>query len=211
MQEQSHLIQGPGGVLEVRLAIPPAWQPTQPFVVIAHPHPLHGGSLTNKVVHTMAKSAYTTGVATLRFNFRGVGQSTGEFADGIGELQDLLSVVQWMQQQYPQAPCWLAGFSFGGYITAAAHALAQAQYLLLVAPAMNLFDVTQVRINTIPWLVIMDKQDEVVSATTVQAWIEQQSTPPEIEWLEGVGHYFHGKLKLLSDLCQQALHAQLNG
>jgi len=209
VQEQTHLIQGPGGVLEVRLATPPNWQAAHPFVVIAHPHPLHGGSLNNKVVHTLAKTAYATGLASLRFNFRGVGQSTGEFAQGVGEQQDLLSVVHWMQHQYPQAPCWLAGFSFGGYVAAAAHAQAQARHLLLVAPAMNLFDVSQLQINSIPWLVIMDQQDEVVSSNLVQAWIDQQTTPPTVEWLDGVGHFFHGKLAILSDICQQAMQACL--
>lgn len=208
MQEQIHLIQGPGGVLEVRLAIPPTWQPTQPFVVIAHPHPLHGGSLNNKVVHTLAKTAYMSGLVAVRFNFRGVGQSTGAFAHGIGEQQDLLSVADWMQRQYPQAPCWLAGFSFGGYVAAAAHAQAQARYLLLVAPAMSLFDVSQLLINSIPWLIIMDRQDEVVCAESVQAWIERQTTPPQIEWLDGVGHFFHGKLNVLTNLCQQAILEQ---
>lgn len=205
MQEQLHLIQGPAGLLEVRVATPPGWLPSQPFVVIAHPHPQHGGSFNNKVVHTLAKTAYASGLVTLRFNFRGVGQSEGEFAHGEGEQQDLLSVVQWMHQQVPQAPCWLAGFSFGGYVVAAVHQQARAQHLLLVAPAMSLFDVSRLQVGPIPWRVIMDPQDEVVSAESVLAWLDQQINFPVINWVEGVGHFFHGRLTVLSDIYQQAI------
>jgi alpha/beta superfamily hydrolase len=209
VNEQLHLISGAAGALEARLAVPPARQPQTPFIVCAHPHPQHGGSLQNKVVHTLAKSAYASGLAACRFNFRGVGQSQGEYGHGAGEQEDLLSVVHWMRLQFPQAPCWLAGFSFGGYVTAAAHARAEARLLLLVAPAVNLFDVDQLQINAIPWHVLMDPNDEVVPVKPVRVWIEQQAVAPKLEWLEGVGHFFHGKLAILAEHSQRVFEQHL--
>ncbi|MBI3561540.1 MAG: alpha/beta hydrolase [Gammaproteobacteria bacterium] len=208
MQQQDFLIAGPAGQLEVKLARPSSWHDTQPFVVCCHPHPQHGGSLNNKVVHTLAKTYFDSGLAVLRFNFRGVGQSLGQFDDGRGEQEDLLSVVQWMRAQHPAAICWLAGFSFGGYIAAAAHEPAQAQYLTLVAPAVPLYDVNQLRINRIPWLLVMDSHDEVVSALQVKHWLALQSNPPVQVWLDEVGHFFHGKLTLLRNACLQHLPLQ---
>jgi hypothetical protein len=199
MRETTHIINGPTGNLELRVAIPDHWQAALPFVVCCHPHPLHGGSLTNKVVHTLAASLYKSGLAVVRFNFRGVGQSQGEFANAIGEQADVLAVVQWFRAQHPAAVCWLAGFSFGAYVAYAAHCAAQARVLLLVAPAVNLYDFSDSTCHTIPTLIIQGGQDEVVPPAQVQAWVSKQHKPPQLIWLDDAGHFFHGKLPLLHD------------
>lgn len=209
MQEVTQLIAGPVGQLEVRLTIPANWQATQPFVVCAHPHPLHGGSLTNKVVHTLAKTAAESGLLAVRFNFRGVGQSDGTFDHGNGEQQDLLSVVQWLRQQYPSAPCWLAGFSFGAYIAIASQIMTSAQALMLVAPAVHLYDVSRLRLSAIPTLILMGKQDEIVPSDQVQDWLQQQDYAPQVSWFDDTGHFFHGKLGYIQDACQQFIAEQL--
>lgn len=209
MQEFTQLIQGPVGQLEVRLSKPTHWQTNRPFLVCAHPHPLHGGTLTNKVVHTLAKTAAESGLFAVRFNFRGVGQSEGSFDHGKGEQQDLLSVVHWMRQQYPQAPCWLSGFSFGAYIATACHLTAAAQALLLVAPALHLYDVSQLQLSHVPTLILMGKQDEIVPPQHVQQWFDQQDTVAKLKWFEDTGHFFHGKLGFIQDACKQFIQEQL--
>lgn len=209
MQEELHLIDGPTGMLEVKIAAPLQWRAGLPFIVCAHPHPLHGGTLNNKVVHTLAKAFYEAGLLSVRFNFRGVGQSQGQYDQGVGEQQDLVAVVDWLRQQYPASPCWLAGFSFGGYIAAAVSARVAAQFLALVAPAVHMFDVTQLRIAKIPWLVLMGRQDEVVPPALVQSWLAHQHNPAAEIWFDDVGHFFHGKLHLLREACLAAVEKLL--
>ena len=133
----TQLIPGPAGNLELVLETPDGWDASQPVTICCHPHPLHGGSLQNKVVHILAKSFLHLGAQVVRFNFRGVGQSEGEFADGLGEQDDLLAVVQWCRQNWPDATLWLAGFSFGAFVAIMAHEKIAPQRLVLVAPPTN--------------------------------------------------------------------------
>jgi alpha/beta superfamily hydrolase len=175
-----------------------------PIAVVCHPHPLHGGALTNKVAHTVAKAFAEMGVTTLRFNFRGVGQSEGGFDHGIGEVGDLLAAVEWLRARYPEAPLWLAGFSFGAFVALSAQARAQADRLLLVAPPVAMFDFPAEGGVGIPWMVVQGNEDEIVAPAQVSAWVQQQANAPEYVWMEGVGHFFHGRLV---ELKQQIHHA----
>ena len=115
---QSLVLKGPAGDLEARLDFPEGRQGRDPaapvaFAVVCHPHPLFGGTLTNKVVHTLAKSFNDAGMPALRFNFRGVGASAGSHDEGRGEVQDALAVVHYGRERWPQAQLWLAGFLQG--------------------------------------------------------------------------------------------------
>ena len=175
-----------------------------PIVVLCHPHPLHGGSLSNKVVHILARSATDQGLGTVRFNFRGVGRSQGQFDDGLGETDDLLAVVDWLRQTHADVPLWLAGFSFGAYIALKGHKQVGAERLLLVAPPVTLYDFAPFQTVDIPWWVFQGGADEVIDAAAVEQWVRQLPKGPDYQYFNEAGHFFHGKLNLLRDAAAYA-------
>jgi len=192
---EGFLVPGPSGVLEALLDVPKTPRSVDaPIAVVCHPHPLHGGTLTNKVAHTVAKAFAELGVTTLRFNFRGVGESPGEFDHGIGEVADLQAAVDWLCARHPSAPLWLAGFSFGAFVALSGQSQVQAERLLLVAPPVAMFDFPPEGGVAIPWMVIQGSADEVVDPQQVTAWVRQQNNVPEYVWLEEAGHFFHRRL-----------------
>lgn len=160
--------------------------------------------MTNKVVHIIAKSFSELEAITVRFNFRGVGQSEGEYSDGIGEAEDLQALVNELKQWRPQAPIWLAGFSFGAYVTARAQAVIKAEKLLLVAPPVSMYSFDELAEMAIPWLVIQGGQDEVIDAVAVKNWVSERPNPPQLIWMEDAGHFFHGKLNEVKEALLQA-------
>lgn len=134
---------------------------------------------------------------SVRFNFRGVGASTGDYDAGRGELQDVLTVVAWAQASWPGLPLWLGGFSFGGYIAIQAAEQLRPQRLVTVAPAVNYFDPGQVLLPSTDWLLIQGDADDVVPLADVQSWLETLDKPPATVVMPGVGHFFHGRLNPL--------------
>jgi len=191
----------PDQVLEARLDIAKTPRSADtPVAVVCHPHPLHGGTLTNKVTHMVARAFVELGVETLRFNFRGVGKSSGVFDHGVGEVRDLQVAVDWLRARYPVAPLWLAGFSFGAFVALSGQAQVKAARLLLVAPPVAMFDFPVESGVTIPWLIIQGSADEIVDPAQVSAWAQWQANTPKYRCLEGAGHFFHGRL---IDLRQQ--------
>jgi len=197
-------IPGPTGALEIHLDEVPDRQATAPIAVICHPHPLFGGTMTNKVVHMIARTFKGMGIATLRFNFRGVGRSQGHYDEGRGEQDDLLAAVAWMREQYPGAPLWLGGFSFGSAVALACWQRAGAERLLLVAPPVEHEYFPQTAVEGISWMVIMGSADEVVSPNAVSRWVSAQPHAPKYCYLEGASHFFHGRLIDLRETLQQA-------
>ncbi len=196
-------IAGPAGQLEAELSVPGAYQTGGVVAVVCHPHSLYGGSLRNKVVHILADTLTDMGVASLRFNFRGVGKSPGEFDQGQGEQDDLHAAVSWLKEHFPQAPLWLAGFSFGAFVAYRAHRRVGAERLLLVAPPVSLFGFGQPEPVTIPWLVIQGSEDEITPAEDVENWVASQPNPPVFHLMADASHFFHGRLNDLRDLLQQ--------
>ena len=191
---------GPAGVLECALDSP-AGAPVG-LAVVCHPHPLFGGTMDNKVVQTVARALLALGWTTVRFNYRGVGQSAGSWDDGRGEVDDALAVVA--QHRAPSQPLLLAGFSFGGYVAAeAASRLPEAQRpqrLLLVGPSTEKQQLPLVPENTV---VIHGESDEVVPLSATLAWAQPQSLAVIV--LPGVGHFFHGQLGWLKRVVTQQL------
>jgi uncharacterized protein len=194
---------GPAGLLEVAIDRPEG--ASKGHAVIAHPHPLHGGTLTNKVVQTMARACVSAGLVAVRFNFRGVGKSEGAYDEGRGELDDLLAVVA---AQAPQGELSLAGFSFGAFVTS--HAIAQLQaarelqHLVLVGTATSRFEVAGIAPELHPnALIIHGEQDDTVPLSSVMDWARPQSLPVMV--VPGGGHFFHGQLPLLRDLVERHL------
>jgi alpha/beta superfamily hydrolase len=196
---------GPAGDIEALIEMPRA-APAHAFGVICHPHPLHGGTLTNKVVHTLARSFQELLVPTIRFNFRGVGQSGGRFADGIGETEDALAVIAAGRARWPDAAVWLAGFSFGGAVAYRAAASSGAEFLVTVAPAVRLIDVTASQVPDCPWLIVQGDADELVDPQSVLQWAEKLQPVPTVRLLPGVGHFFHGRLRELQSLVVDFAH-----
>jgi len=197
------LIDGPAGQLELQVNYAASCPGSKPVAVICHPHPLYGGSLTNKVVHMLGRAINDLELATVRFNFRGVGKSAGSFDDGRGETEDLEAVARWVREQYPASPVWLAGFSFGAYIALKGHKRVDAEKLLLVAPPVTLYDLSDVPSVDIPWWVIQGGQDEVIDPQAVDHWVKQHPTPPIYEWYEPGSHFFHGQLNYLRDFVKR--------
>ncbi len=199
------LIPGPTGDLEVRFEPQGGTDLAEqsraaPLAVICHPHPVYGGSMSNKVVHILAAGFRELGAHTVRFNFRGVGRSTGEFDNGIGETDDLLAVVKWAQAQFPAAPpLWLAGFSFGAWIALKASTQLQPERLVLVAPPVDMYDFNHIPEVNMPWMVIQGGEDEVVSASAVASWAAQRQPAPQFKTLDSAGHFFHGQLNALKE------------
>lgn len=197
-QTEKRLIAGPAGDLECALDAP-AGQPLG-LAVVAHPHPLHGGTLDNKVVQTLARAFVQRGWRVVRFNFRGVGRSQGAWDAGRGEIDDMMAVItHWRQGGEPLA---LAGFSFGAYV--ASHAAQRlgddVAHLVLVGPATGNFEVAPVPAHAV---VIHGEHDDVVPLQSTLDWARPQSLPVVV--VPGVGHFFHGQLPLLKALVLRAL------
>jgi alpha/beta superfamily hydrolase len=193
-------IPGPVGLLEALREVPASAQAPRAFGVICHPHPLFGGTMTNKVVHMLARSCHELGVPTLRFNFRGVGASAGQYDDGRGETDDALAVIEQGRALWPGAALWLAGFSFGAWVALRAAPRAAAARLVTVAPPVGRWDFSGIPTPTCPWLIVQGDQDELVDAAAVRQWAAQQQPTPELAVLAGAEHFFHGRLNELRDV-----------
>ena len=191
---QALTLAGPAGALEALTLCPPG--DAVATAVILHPHPLHGGTLQNKVVHTLARAFAEVSVASVRFNFRGVGASAGAFAQGMGETEDALAVIDWVRARRPDTPLWLAGFSFGAYVALRAAASVPVSGLITVAPAVHLYDFSTLAPPPCPWLLIQGEADEVVPVAAVRAWFSGLGARPHRQalFLPDTGHFFHGRL-----------------
>lgn len=186
---------GPAGALELAVDVPDADVTALPLtVVLCHPLSTEGGSMHNKVVTMAARSLRELGATTVRFNFRGVGESAGQFDNGRGERDDLLAVVAWVRDQRPDHDLWLAGFSFGAYVSLSAADEAQAEALISIAPPAGRWDFARIVLPTCPWLVVQGDEDEIVDPQAVYDWIETLTYKPELVRMHGTSHFFHRKL-----------------
>lgn len=150
--------------------------------------------MDNKVVTTLVRFFSEQGAAVVRFNFRGVGGSSGTFDDGQGEGEDLWAVVDWLRAQHPAAPLWLAGFSFGSYVSARMAPTLGAARLLSIAPPVTRWGFGTMTGFSGPWVIVQGDQDEVVEATAVYRWIESLDPPPVLLRMPTATHFFHGLL-----------------
>ena len=186
------IIAGPAGDVEVVIDAPSA--SPRGVALVCHPHPLQGGTLDNKVAHTLAKTFHAMGYVATRFNFRGVGRSAGVFDEGIGETDDALAVLRHVQSRFGEAlPVALAGFSFGSFVQTRVAAQVTPEGLVLVGPAVNRFPLQRVPAETI---VVHGEEDDVVPLADVFAWARPQELPVVV--FPGCGHFFHGRLLQLA-------------
>jgi alpha/beta superfamily hydrolase len=196
-------IAGPAGRIECAVDKPDG--SAKGVALVAHPHPLFGGTLDNKVVQTLARAFTQSGWTAVRFNFRGIGASEGAYDEGRGEVEDMLAVVQ---QAAPAGALALAGFSFGGFVTSQVFARLQPvraiDKLVLVAPAASRFAVAPVaEAAHEQTLVIHGEQDDTVPLQAVMDWARPQLLPVTV--VPGGGHFFHGQLPLLKSLVARHL------
>jgi alpha/beta superfamily hydrolase len=183
-------IKGPVGPIETVIE-EPSGTPSG-LALIAHPHPLKGGSLDNKVAWTLARAAVSSGLVAVRPNFRGVGESAGEYDHGIGETDDLLVLVAAITAHYGKLPWTLMGFSFGAYVQ---HRVAQelhAEHLIMVGPAVSMYSFEATHI---PTTILHGTVDEVIPFQAAREYADTHAIP--LIAIEGAGHFFHGKLREL--------------
>lgn len=201
---QKIALQGGAGLIEALLDVPVG--APRGTAVIAHPHPLFGGTMTNKVVQTLARAFVQTGWRAVRFNFRGVGASEGAYDEGRGEAADMQDVVR---QVAPEGGLALAGFSFGAFVTShvvAGIAPRQPEKIVLVGTAASRFDVAPIAADLHErTLVLHGEQDDTVALSSVMDWARPQSLPVTV--IPGVEHFFHGQLPLLKSLVVRHLLA----
>ena len=181
---------GPAGRIECAIDIPA--EPPRGLALIAHPHPLFGGTLDNKVVQTLARTLLEQSYVALRPNFRGVGASEGSHDQGRGEVDDLAAALAWGQREFGQLPLALAGFSFGAAMQARLAQRTAPHRLLLVGVAVDSFEVPPVPEGT---LVVHGERDETVPLTAVLDWARPQELPVTV--VPGADHFFHRKLQVL--------------
>ena len=187
------LLDGAAGTIEVDVSDP--GDARRGIALIAHPHPLMGGTKDNKVVTTLARTFYALGLVTLRPNFRGVGASAGTHDEGRGETADLIAVAHHSLDIYGQLPLTCAGFSFGSYVQTRVAKELNPHQLVLVAPAVNRFPTETVAAGT---LVIHGEVDDVVPLAAVFDWARPQNLPVVV--VPGGEHFFHGRLHQLQEI-----------
>jgi alpha/beta superfamily hydrolase len=202
IRETPVFIDGPAGQLEalyLDVADP------RGIVLLCHPNPVQGGTMTNKVVSMLQRTARDAGYITLRFNYRGVGQSAGSHDMGSGEVDDAQAAATWLREKHPELPLTLMGFSFGGFVAASLGGRLEAQgvtlkHLFMVAPAVMRLGGTDGLPQAGALSVIQPEADEVIDPQIVYAWSDALARPHELLKVAECGHFFHGKLTDLKDL-----------
>lgn len=202
-RETRCLINGHVGAIE--LCINGVERP-RALALICHPHPLHGGSLENKVVFTLARACRDNNIIAVRFNFRGVGRSEGAYDDGVGELADALAICKCLSAEMPQLPVILAGFSFGAAIVARLAQVVPCMGLLLSAPPVPRYGLDDVVAVKAPVLLMQCDDDDVIDSGMVYHWFDRLSAPQKTlqGWPDG-GHFFHGMLAELKMVTEKFL------
>lgn len=190
-------IDGPAGRLEALLDEPERTVPA--VAVVCHPHPLHQGTLRNKVVHTMARAFNQLGLPAVRFNYRGVGASEGRYGELTGEAEDALAVVDWARARWPGAAVWVGGFSFGAVVALRVALDTEIAQLVTIAPPVDRLGPDSGEQPTCPWLIVQGDRDELVDCQAVVEWVNNLAPGPQLVVLEGVSHFFHGRLTDLEE------------
>lgn len=204
-QTQQFFITGAAGELECKLDLPAEAAP-RGIALIAHPHPLYGGTMDNKVTQTMARAFVALGYASARMNFRGVGASAGTHDDGLGETDDMALLLAHMKAELPELPVALAGFSFGTFVQSHLQQRLTAQgqpaeRLVLVGAAAGKWALAAVPANTI---LIHGEEDDTIPLKDVFDWARPQDLPVIV--IPGADHFFHRKLHHIKQLIIESWH-----
>ena len=203
------LLMGPSGALECASDIPEPGEERSATIVLCHPHPQHGGTMHNKVVTILERSMRELGLRTVRFNFRGVGSSEGEFDDDYGETDDLFAVIEWARRTRPDDELWLGGFSFGSYVATRAALNLKLGQLISIAPPVDRYEFPNLPRPECPWLMVQGDEDDVVSVDAVRLYADKVDPPPDLVVMHQAGHFFHRRLMDLRGLLKNGVRNQL--
>jgi len=170
-------------------------------VVVCHPHPVYGGTMDNRVVYRAAKAATESGYISLRFNFRGVGQSTGQFDQGIGEKEDVAAVIRWLEKEYPALPLALIGYSFGAWVgLQVGCSVRSVKAMVGLALPLDLYDFEFLIGNSKPSLYIVGTRDEFCSPENLDRLARRLPTSSSLHKIEGAEHFFAGQVEVMESL-----------
>jgi uncharacterized protein len=205
------MIQGPAGLLESALEYDPG-HPAEYTALVCHPHPLYGGTMHNKVVFRAAKAALLEGLPTLRFNFRGVGRSQGEFANGVGETEDVRAALDHLSSRLPRASVILMGFSFGSAVGLRVGADDPRVVALVgIGLAVDHQDYSFLLKCHKPKLFVEGTEDEFGPRDKVKLLVSTFPPPKELHWVEGVDHFFTGRLHELEQAIRNFIREVASG
>ncbi len=205
--EHVFVFSGEIGRLEAILSVPVS-SDNRYIALLGHPHSLQGGSMNNKVVTTLARVFKELGVPSIRFNFRGVGESEGQYDAGVGEAEDMRLLAALCQQTFPGVRLVFAGFSFGSYVTYLAAVQCPNALLISIAPPVHHFDYMEFQPISDTWVIVQGDEDDVVPVENVRAFVKQASLPITLLEFANTGHFFHGKLIELKALLIQTIQTQ---
>jgi alpha/beta superfamily hydrolase len=208
-EEASFALTGPAGKLEAISNVAAPADARAGVAVICHPNPVQGGTMHNKVVTMLERSLRESGLDTVRFNFRGTGASEGSYDEGNGESDDLAAVVAWLRRLRPDDAVWLAGFSFGSYVTIRNAARLHAAALVSIAPPAGRFALQSIEAPACPWLIVQGEADEVVEPQAVFDWIDSLPVTPEVVRMPDTSHFFHRRLLDLRGAVKHAVQPWL--
>lgn len=204
--EYAFTFSGEAGILEAILTVPQDCKVSH-LALLGHPHSLQGGTMHNKVVTTLARVFRDLGIASIRFNFRGVGASEGTYDAGIGESDDMLRLVTYCQASYPDIQFIFAGFSFGSYVTYRAAAQCPHVLLISIAPPVHHYDYHAFSPQPHPWMIVQGDADEVVPVEAVRQFSKTATEPLIYIEMPDTSHFFHGKLIELKTLLIEQIQA----
>jgi len=201
---ESHFLPGPVGRLEALLEEPDDQSPRL-AVVLCHPHPRFGGTMHNKVVYRLARGLRSAGAVVLRFNFRGVGASHGEYGEMVGEIEDARNALSWLRERYPHLPFALAGFSFGARaISELGCALAGAKFLLATGFSTRLGSTAYLESCAVPKIFIQSTHDQFAPREEFERVYATMAEPKQVVWIEAEDHFFAGALERLESAAAEA-------
>lgn len=201
---EKFLLTGAAGKLECALDLPAG--EVRGIALVAHPHPLYGGTMDNKVTQTLARTFIGLGYASARMNFRGVGESQGEHDAGRGETDDMVRLLLEMTRRYPDVPVALSGFSFGTFVQAQLQQRLElqgtpAERLVLVGSAAGKWAMPSIPANSI---VIHGEQDDTIPLAAVFDWLRPQDISVYV--MPGADHFFHRKLANIRNFVTEMWH-----
>ncbi len=205
----SFMLDGPVGKLETITDIAEPACARRGVAVICHPLTTEGGTMHNKVVTMVERALRESGLDTVRFNFRQAGHSQGDYDKGHGEREDLAAVVAWVREVRPDDAVWLAGFSFGSYVSIAQAVPLRADALISIAPPVGRWDFSSITLPSCPWLIVQGEADEVVDPQAVFDWVEALERPPELVRMPDTSHFFHRRLMDLRGAVKHAVRGWL--
>lgn len=205
----SFTLNGPIGKLDTIIDLADPACARRGVAVICHPLTIEGGTMHNKVVTMVERALRESGLDTVRFNFRGAGNSEGVYDKGVGERDDLAAVVAWVRRVRPDDALWLGGFSFGSYVSINQCVPLAADALISIAPPVGRWDFDSMALPTCPWLIVQGEADEVVEPDAVFDWVDQLKHKPELVRMPDTSHFFHRRLMDLRGAIKHAVRSWL--